>query len=110
MWDDQGAGFFLLINWDWKNNIPATLPSSATTNNNGDHHSHSPGWWHNAKKILSPPLIDPTVSDRDLAAWLDTHTMKAHFFDVDMVVEKEGRGKYWVEGGGEYGEKLEQYI
>ena len=34
----------------------------------------------NVKTMLRPPLLDPSVPDEQLAAWIDSHTMHVHQF------------------------------
>lgn len=61
-----------MLNWDWNTNQPAA-PSSPIDLKN-------PGWWQTIKPMMKPPLFDPSVSDKELAAWIDKHTMKVHSF------------------------------
>jgi hypothetical protein len=70
MWDDAGAGFYLMLNWDWLRNRPAEAATPAE--------AHGPGWWAAARELLRPPLLDPAVPAAELAAWLDEHTMRPH--------------------------------
>ncbi|RMZ53439.1 hypothetical protein APUTEX25_004927 [Auxenochlorella protothecoides] len=48
MWDDEAAGFYLLLKWC------------------------------NVKRIVGLPLLDPSLPDEGLAAWIDEHTMAIH--------------------------------
>ena len=59
-----------MVNWDWIKNCPATPPTPEA--------AFEPGWWLNAKELLTPPLIDPTVPESKLAAWIDRNTMHVH--------------------------------
>eukprot|EP00887_Chlorella_sp_A99_P003588 scaffold7.g3588.t1 len=71
MWDDEGtAGFFLMLNWDWLANRPA-YPHSPEA-------AVQPGWWQTVRRMLRPPLMDPSVPDGELAAWIDANTMAVH--------------------------------
>lgn len=40
--------------------------------------SSGPGWYQNVAPFFSAPLLDTSVSDDALGAWLDAHTMKCH--------------------------------
>ena len=33
-----------------------------------------------SKRMLKPPLLDPSVPDTQLAGWIDAHTMRVHQF------------------------------
>ena len=59
-----------MLNWDWLSNRPAQpgCPEEAL----------QPGWWHNAKQLLRPPLLDPSLPEDQVAAWVDAHTMRVH--------------------------------
>ena len=59
-----------MLNWDWLSNRPAQpgCPQEAL----------QPGWWHNAKQLLRPPLLDPSLTEDQVAAWVDAHTMRVH--------------------------------
>ena len=94
LWDDAGSGFYLvsiriittmmyelnvtmcelvsmqMINWDWVRNCPAGTPTPDAT--------CELGWWANAKQLLSPPLLDSSIPDSKVAAWLEAHTMAVH--------------------------------
>ena len=59
-----------MLNWDWVTNRPTTPPTPDA--------AYDPGWWINAKQMLLPPLIDPTVPDAKLAAWFDKNAMNVH--------------------------------
>lgn len=72
MWDDEGDGFYLLLNWDWLKNKPRHPPQTLE--------KFDPGWWSNVKQMLRMPLIDPGVSDDELASWIDANTMAIHQF------------------------------
>ncbi|BDA40553.1 hypothetical protein COCOBI_01-2060 [Coccomyxa sp. Obi] len=71
MWDDEGAGFYLMMNWDWLRNCPAKMPKDK---------SSEPGWYEVAKTMLRPPLLDPSIPEDKLADWVDSHTMMVHQF------------------------------
>lgn len=34
--------------------------------------------WCNVKRIVGLPLLDPSLPDEGLAAWIDEHTMAIH--------------------------------
>lgn len=85
-----------MLNWDWVNNRPAVPPTPEA--------AFDPGWWSNAKHMLLPPLIDPSVPENKLAAWIDAHTMNVHhrlLSKLDKVRQGEQAGsfilqdKYW---------------
>ncbi|KAL4423816.1 hypothetical protein ABPG75_001117 [Micractinium tetrahymenae] len=76
MWDDEGAGFYLMMHWDWLANRPAELPSPEA--------AAYPGWWHNIKEMMRPPLLEVALPEGELAAWIDAHTMRVH----DGFIEK----------------------
>jgi hypothetical protein len=59
-----------MLNWDWVKNRPASPPTPEA--------AFEPGWWINGKELLTPPLLDPSVPESKLAAWLDKHTMNVH--------------------------------
>ena len=59
-----------MLNWDWLSNRPAQPGSPAE--------ALQPGWWHNAKQLLRPPLLDPSLPEEEVAAWVDAHTMRVH--------------------------------
>lgn len=59
-----------MLNWDWVANRPAVPPTPEA--------AHQPGWWATVRRVLGLPLLDPTVSDADLGAWIDSHTMRVH--------------------------------
>jgi hypothetical protein len=59
-----------MLNWDWVANRPATPPTPEA--------ARQPGWWATVRRVLGPPLLDPAVSDADLGAWIDAHTMRVH--------------------------------
>lgn len=89
MWDDQGAGFYLLINWDWLQNKPAVASTSDTLT--------GPGWWENVRRLLQPPLIDPDIPQDALAAWIDNNTMRVHarlLDNIDKIRPGTGKEKY----------------
>ncbi|KAL6776784.1 hypothetical protein ACKKBF_B30895 [Auxenochlorella protothecoides x Auxenochlorella symbiontica] len=70
MWDDEAAGFYLLLKWDWVCNRPAQPTEGSDAN--------GPGWWCNVKHIVGLPLLDPSLPDEGVAAWIDEHTMAIH--------------------------------
>ena len=59
-----------MLNWDWLRNRPAQSGSPEE--------ALQPGWWHNAKQLLRPPLLDPSLPEDQVAAWVDAHTMRVH--------------------------------
>jgi hypothetical protein len=59
-----------MLNWDWVRNRPASPPTPEAV--------FEQGWWVNAKELLTLPLVDPSIPETKLAAWLDTHTMNVH--------------------------------
>lgn len=59
-----------MLNWDWVRNRPASPPTQEA--------AFEHGWWVNAKELLTPPLLDPSIPESKLAAWLDEHTMNVH--------------------------------
>ncbi|KAK9824355.1 hypothetical protein WJX72_009649 [[Myrmecia] bisecta] len=71
MWDDEGAGFYMMLNWDWESNKPAKLVPER---------SSEPGWYANAMQLLKLPLLDVSVTEDRLAAWIDANTMQVHQF------------------------------
>lgn len=73
MWDDEGAGFYLMMNWDWLRNQPSE-PASF------EERWKSQGWWLNVKEMMRPPLMDNTCPADKLAEWIDKHTMRVHGF------------------------------
>ena len=96
-----------MLNWDWVKNCPAAPPTPDS--------SFDPGWWINAKEILQPPLLDTSLPDAKLAAWLDANTMNVHskLFERQQKIkkqaasdEKEGSPKFVIEGD-EYWERLQ---
>jgi len=59
-----------MLNWDWVQNRPASPPTPEAV--------FESGWWANAKELLTLPLLDPSIPETKLAAWLDKHTMNVH--------------------------------
>ena len=85
-----------LLNWDWLHNRPAQ-PAAADD-------ALRPGWWQNVRQLLRPPLLDASVPEGRLAAWLDQHTMRVHDAFLDKLSKlqiEEGSGRlvlddpYW---------------
>ena len=109
MWDDAGAGFFLVRSVVFPGlrkiqetsnlrNSPFLSLFTAPQMLNWDWVANrpaapattaealSPGWWVNAKELLRPPLLDPTTPEDKLAAWIDKHTMRVHA----RLLERQG--------------------
>jgi hypothetical protein len=60
-----------MLNWDWVHNRPKSPPTPQA--------AFDPGWWINAKELLTPPLLDSSIPETKLAGWLDENTMNVHF-------------------------------
>ena len=73
-----------MLNWDWVKNCPASPPTPEA--------AFEPGWWVNAKELLTPPLLDPSIPETKLAAWIDKHTMNVHSRLLERL-DKVRRGK-----------------
>ena len=81
-----------MLNWDWVANRPTAPPTPED--------AFDPGWWINAKQLLTAPLIDPTVSDTTLDAWLQAHTMDVHhrlLSKLDKVKRQSSSGKHDID-------------
>ncbi|KAK3277142.1 hypothetical protein CYMTET_14829 [Cymbomonas tetramitiformis] len=76
LWDDEGSGFYLWINWDWETNKPRKLRD----HNRQSVNRREAGWYENYKHLIGPPLLDPTIEDAHLATWIDANTMRVHRF------------------------------
>lgn len=103
MWDDSGAGFYYMMNWDWERNCPAHPASTKES-------AAEPGWIIHARAILRPPLFDPSVSDDKIASWLDMHTMRVHD-ELFQRLEKihrvnENERRYQMDENDEYWQQL----
>lgn len=64
--------------------------------------------WDNVCRMLGPPLLDPTVPDAKLAAWLDAHTMRVHaglLHSLHTLRWQGSSGRLAL--GGAYGAQLE---
>lgn len=69
-------------------------------------HAGQPGWWFNIKEMITPPLMEVSLPEEKLAAWIDAHTMRVHggFLDkLDKLRRDDTTGKlvlddpYWEE-------------
>ncbi len=90
-----------MLNWDWVNNRPASPPSPDQF--------FDPGYWHHAKELLKPPLLDPTVPEDRLAAWLDKHTMAVHNRLLERrhkIRQAEKPGTFMLDPNDEYAKRL----
>ncbi|WPT11919.1 hypothetical protein PSENEW3n2_00005418 [Picochlorum sp. SENEW3] len=84
MWDDEGNGFYLLLNWDWSANRPRE--------ETGQENAWDPGWYSNAASILRPPLLDPSVPATELAQWIDNNTIAIHHLllpHIDQITKSD---------------------
>ena len=91
-----------MLNWDWVHNRPESPPTPRD--------AFDPGWWINAKELLTPPLLYSSIPETKLAAWLDEHTMNVHskllkkldkvrlaaLDDIDNEKNEEGRSAVFV--------------
>ena len=108
LWDDDGGGFCLWLNWDWAANRPATvdpddkrrrvcsfrkraphaplwtaeeltrLASLTAVSFASLWRSFEPGWYQNVKEMFQAPLLDASVGEERLGEWIDANTMRCH--------------------------------
>ncbi len=80
-----------MLNWDWVKNRPASPQNPEA--------AFEPGWWIHAKELLTPPLIDSSIPETKLAAWLDKHTMNVHsrlLAKLDKVRALKDKDKVYI--------------
>jgi hypothetical protein len=78
MWSDEGAGWYVLINWVWEDNRPLMKAEGRGDGQDKDNNSYIPGYYEDLREILKPPLLDGSVPPERLAAWIDANTISVH--------------------------------
>lgn len=80
-----------MLNWDWLRNRPMD-PASWE-----EQMEREQGWYRNVRHLLHKPLLDTTVAEEKLAAWIDEHTMRVHGGFLDKLPKlRKGDTKYGV--------------